>query len=60
LAALDDILPFPDLALPLVLLESIAVIAVTRFVDKLSEEQRGDLLREGIRALSEALTETEV
>jgi DNA-binding CsgD family transcriptional regulator len=60
LAALDDILPFPDLALPLVLLESIAVVAVTRFVDKLLDEQGGDLLREGIRALSEALTETEV
>jgi hypothetical protein len=42
LAALDDILPFPDLAL--VLLESIAVVAVTRFVDKLLEEQGGDAL----------------
>ena len=60
MAALDDILPFPDLALPLVLLESIAVVAVTRFVDKLLDEKGGDLLREGIRALSEALTETEV
>jgi hypothetical protein len=32
-------------------MESIAVVAVTRFVDKLLEEQGGDLLREGIRAL---------
>ena len=47
MAALDDILPFPDPALPLVLLESIAVVAVTRFVDKLLEEQEGDVLREG-------------
>jgi hypothetical protein len=44
LAALDDILPFPDPALPLVLLETIAVVAVTRFVDKLLEEQGGDAL----------------
>jgi hypothetical protein len=51
LAALDDILPFPDPALPLVLLGSIAVVAVTRFVDKLLEEQGGDPLCEGIRAL---------
>jgi hypothetical protein len=29
LAALDDILPFPDLALPFVPLDSIAVVAVT-------------------------------
>jgi hypothetical protein len=30
------------------------------FVGKLLEEQDGDVLREGIRALSEALMETEV
>jgi hypothetical protein len=36
-------------------------LCVTRaFVDKLLEEQDGDVLRAGIRALSEALIETEV
>ena len=44
MVALDDILPFPDLALPLVLLESISVVAVTHFVDRPLEEQGGDAL----------------
>jgi hypothetical protein len=42
----------PDLALPLVLLEPIAVVAVTRFVDKPLEERVA--MRSGIRELFEA------
>ena len=37
--ALDDILPFPDLALPLVLLESIAVVAVTLLLTSFSKSR---------------------
>ena len=33
---------------------------LTAFVGKLHEEQDGDVLREGIRVLSQALMETEV
>ena len=40
-----------------VLLKSIPSPCITRFVDKVLEGQDGDVLREGIRALSEALME---
>jgi hypothetical protein len=38
-----------------VLLKSIPSSCITRFVDKVLEGQDGDVLREGIRALSESI-----
>jgi hypothetical protein len=53
---LDEILQFPDVAGPRTA-EVYSSSCITRFVDKVLEGQDGDVLREGIRALSEALME---
>ena len=49
-----------NVARALILRKSPPLSCVTCSVEKLLEEQDGDVLREGIRALSEALMGTEV
>ena len=56
IGTLDEILQFPDVAGPRTA-EVYSSSCITRFVDKVLEGQDGDVLREGIRALSEALME---